>query len=283
MIPESNIIDFDQYGGYRLEQPTLKKLQATSFLFLKALIGHFGIPDVGNYIISGCNVVGDNITEGILYIDGILCPFEETPGTLASKIKRVETLESLEFFNGTTPTVFKKITALIDDDGTLLSEFVRVPSPFNLPANLVIDANYVHTDNNFSDSWLVHLASIEFGAQANVQTDWLITNPGSFAYLKNRPQDLVRLLKSDVINIGDVTDVNLTATIEFPELGLTDTNYDINVEIESLSNILDTVKSAAKMGHVVYDKQVGSCKVCFQEMAGAGVQNAQIRYQIFKR
>lgn len=150
----STIIDFTQLGGYRLEQPTLRKMQETTYLFIKAMIGHFGIPDSGKFIISGCQIAGENITEGILYIDGHICPFENAPGTLATKIIKVVTTETLVFQNATTPTVFTKYTAAVNDAGTPLSAFVRVPSPFNLPANIVIDANYVHTDSNLS---LIHI------------------------------------------------------------------------------------------------------------------------------
>lgn len=282
MSAESNLIDFTQLGGFRFEQPTLNKLQATSYLFLKAMIGHFGIPDVGNFIISGCNIDGANITEGIMYIDGVICPFEEIAGTLATKIKKLVTTESLEFQNGTTPAVFQKFTAVVDASGTALSDFIRVPSPFNLPANLVIDANYVHTDNNFTDAFLVHLASIQFGAEVNVQTDWNVINPESIAYLKNKPSGLARVLKEGIVIVGDITDVNVTSTINFGDIGLTDTDYHPIITIESISNEIGQVKSAAKMGHVIYDKLLTSFKVCFQENSGAGAQNIQIRYSIIK-
>lgn len=205
MNPESNLIDFTQLGGYRLEQPTFEKLQSTNYLFLKALIGHFGIPDVGNYIISGCQISGSNITSGIMYIDGIVCPFEETAGTLATKIKRLETLQNLEFFNGTTPVVFRKYTAVVDASGTALGEFVRVPSPFNLPAGIVIDANYVHTDNNFTTLLLNKLLGIEAGAQVNVRPNWQQNNPTAANYIEGKPEgNLTTYLAKGNHIIGDL-------------------------------------------------------------------------------
>lgn len=183
----SNLIDFSQLGGYRLEQPTFEKMQATYYLFLKAMIGHFGIADTGKFIISGCQVVGGNITPGIVYIDGILCEFAGAAGTLATKIKRLETLQNLEFFNGTTPVVFRKYTAVVDASGTALSAFVRVPSPFYLPSDVVQDAAYVHTDNNFTNELLELLISVEFGAEKNEQADWNTTNSALDSYIKNKP------------------------------------------------------------------------------------------------
>lgn len=57
----------------------------------------------------------------------------------------------------------------------------------NKPANLVQDANYVHTDNNFSKSYKNKLNDIESGAEVNVQADWNVTDTSSDAYIRNKP------------------------------------------------------------------------------------------------
>lgn len=62
----------------------------------------------------------------------------------------------------------------------------------NKPQNLVQDANYVHTDNNFTTDERNKLSSIEFGAQANVQSDWNQSNSSSDSYIQNKPQNLVQ-------------------------------------------------------------------------------------------
>ena len=59
------------------------------------------------------------------------------------------------------------------------------------PANLVQDADYVHTDNNFSDTAKSKLDSIEAGAEVNVQSDWSQTDPDADDYIKNKPPVLV--------------------------------------------------------------------------------------------
>lgn len=59
------------------------------------------------------------------------------------------------------------------------------------PANLVQDADYVHTDNNFSDTAKAKLDSIEAGAEVNVQSDWSQTDPDADDYIKNKPPVLV--------------------------------------------------------------------------------------------
>ena len=62
----------------------------------------------------------------------------------------------------------------------------------NKPQNLVQDANYVHTDNNFTDADKSKLGGIESGAEVNVQANWNETNSSSDSYIQNKPQNLVQ-------------------------------------------------------------------------------------------
>ena len=57
----------------------------------------------------------------------------------------------------------------------------------NKPQNLVQDADYTHTDNNFSDADKTKLDNIEAGAEANVQSNWAETDSDSDAYIQNKP------------------------------------------------------------------------------------------------
>lgn len=68
----------------------------------------------------------------------------------------------------------------------------------NKPANLVQDADYVHTDNNFTDSDKTKLDSVESGAEANVQSDWNQANSSADDYIKNKPDLSVYATKQEV-------------------------------------------------------------------------------------
>ena len=57
----------------------------------------------------------------------------------------------------------------------------------NKPQNLVQDASYVHTDNNFSDADESKLDGIESGAEVNVQSDWNVSDNTSDAFIRNKP------------------------------------------------------------------------------------------------
>ena len=61
-------------------------------------------------------------------------------------------------------------------------DFIR-----NKPQNLVQDADYVHTDNNFTDADKNKLDGIESGAEVNVQANWNETDSSSDAYILNKP------------------------------------------------------------------------------------------------
>lgn len=51
----------------------------------------------------------------------------------------------------------------------------------------VADANYVHTDNNYTSTEKSKLAGIASGAEVNVQADWNVTDTASDAFIKNKP------------------------------------------------------------------------------------------------
>lgn len=80
--------------------------------------------------------------------------------------------------NGTATTLTNKIANLIIP--TKLTDLAN-------DGNYVTDANYVHTDNNFTTTLKNKLDGIAAGAEVNVQSDWSVTSTTSDAYIKNKP------------------------------------------------------------------------------------------------
>ena len=62
----------------------------------------------------------------------------------------------------------------------------------NKPENLVQDATYVHTDNNYTTTEKNKLSGIAAGAEVNVQSDWNQANSSADDYIKNKPENLVQ-------------------------------------------------------------------------------------------
>ena len=56
-------------------------------------------------------------------------------------------------------------------------------------SNFVADANYVHTDNNYTSQEKTKLSGIEAGAEVNVQSDWNAVSGDAF--IKNKPNNIV--------------------------------------------------------------------------------------------
>lgn len=59
-------------------------------------------------------------------------------------------------------------------------------------ANLVHDASYVHTDNNYTTAEKNKLSGIAAGAEVNVQSDWNQTTTTADDYIKNKPENIVQ-------------------------------------------------------------------------------------------
>lgn len=77
----------------------------------------------------------------------------------------------------------------------------------NKPANLVQDATYVHTDENFTSAEKTKLSGIAAGAEVNVQADWTESDSSSDAYIANKPA------LATVATTGAYSDLTGTPTI----------------------------------------------------------------------
>lgn len=122
--------------------------------------------DKQDELISGTNIKTINGTS-ILGSGNITTPDDDTTYSLSK--------------SGGTVT-------LTGSDGSTSS--VSVPtatSDLTNDSNFVSDANYVHTDNNFTNSDVTKLNGIESGAEVNVQADWNQTDSSADDYIKNKP------------------------------------------------------------------------------------------------
>ena len=83
-------------------------------------------------------------------------------------------------------------------------------------SNFAVDANYVHTDNNFTTAYMTKLDAIEAGAEVNVQANWDETDNTQDSYILNKP--LIPTLTSQLTNdsdfayLSDLTDINTHIT-----------------------------------------------------------------------
>lgn len=88
--------------------------------------------------------------------------------------------------NKPTIPVVPPLKELVAGSGVTMVESAYAVT-ISTAAGTVVDANYVHTDNNFSNSYKNKLNDIESGAEVNVQSDWNVTDTSSDAFIRNKP------------------------------------------------------------------------------------------------
>ena len=126
----------------------------------------------------------------------------------------------------------------------------------NIPTDLVHDASYVHTDNNYSTAEKTKLAGIETGAEVNVQSDWNESDNSSDAFIKNKPENLVQdanyvhtdnnyttAEKTKLAGIETGAEVNVIETVKVDDTPLTVTNKTVNIDLSGKTD--KAVPSAA--------------------------------------
>lgn len=122
----------------------------------------------------------------------------------------------------------------------------------HIPADLVHDASYVHTDNNYTAAEKEKLSGIESGAEANVQSDWTESDGNSDAFIKNKPENLVQdadyvhtdnnyttAEKEKLAGIEDGAEVNVIETVKVDDIPLTVTDKTVNIDLSGKANKAD--------------------------------------------
>ena len=130
------------------------------------------------------------------------------------------------------PTIPTKTSDLTNDSGYITSSAVPTKtSDLTNDSNFVVDANYVHTDSNYTSTEKSKLSGIASGAEVNVQANWTETSSTSDAYIQNKPN------LATVATSGSYADLSNKPTIPTATSQLTndsgfvaeDANGDISV------------------------------------------------------
>lgn len=84
-------------------------------------------------------------------------------------------------------------------------------------ANLVHDATYVHTDNNFTTFLKTKLEGVQSGAEVNVQADWAQSDTSSDSYIQHKPDLSVYATQTDLASKQDTltagSNINITNNV----------------------------------------------------------------------
>jgi len=234
--PGNGTITFVDGGGttkasFTVNQSTNTTVPLANVAYTGAYADLSGTPtipaaanDATIQIVNGGTVLGsfttDQSTAGSIDISSAI----STPNNGTLTIQK----------NGTNVATF---TA---NQATASTANITVPtktSDITNDSNFVVDASYVHTDNNYTNADQTKLAGIPSNAAANVQADWNQTTTTADDYIKNKPT--IPTNTSDLTNdSGFVTSTYLTTNNYVTDTSYvhTDNNYT-NTDQSKLAGI----------------------------------------------
>ncbi len=140
-------INFNQTGGFPLETDTLDNMQKSYELFhaLGRLAGQYAI-------VEGCHINGNNVSDGVVYVDGELMPFRG--GLLGTEVVIIQEVEQRVFEDGQSRDVYFKKYATFGSGYNSIpwSSFRRL---FPLSSAVMIDEirMYAGDVNNLPPGW----------------------------------------------------------------------------------------------------------------------------------
>lgn len=138
----------------------------------------------------------------------------------------------------------KVVSVKVDETGLEFTQSALPTQTSDLinDSNFVSDSNYVHTDNNYTTIEKNKLATIQEGADENVQSDWNEIDNLSDSYIKNKPTIPTKI--SDLTNDSNFvvdssyvhTDNNYTSTEKTKLSGVQEgAEVNVNADWNSIS------------------------------------------------
>ena len=150
--------------------------------------GDDGDDGVGISSITKTGTSGLVDTYTITYTNGNTTTFTVTNGQNGTGSVSDVLQNGVSVLDGDTAKVVvpTKTSDLTNDSGFVTSVPTKTSDLTN-DSNFVVDANYAHTDNNFTTTLKNKLNGIASGAEVNVQSDWNQTTTTADDYIKNKP------------------------------------------------------------------------------------------------
>jgi hypothetical protein len=263
-----NSINFGLLNGLPMNQLVLGRMQTAAAIFnaLGALAGN-------QSIISGCNVVGGSVTDGVVFVNGEV--FEFRGGGVQASVIIVEENTNLVFKDNNSYPVVKTryVTFGVGTGSMTWADFKRGFPTKDIAAGLLGKADQTAFDA-LADAFVAvatKVGGIAAGAEVNVQTDWNQNNNGADDFLKNRPT-VVSILGRGVFAVGDVVTTDAIRTINFPTVNTN--NYMVIGTMVSLGSNYDNDNDVIWM---IREKTNTSFKLTLREVA-PGVQNLSFEY-----
>jgi len=241
-------------------------------------------------IITGVVNTAGVVSNGFITYNGEIIPF--VGGSYATTVTIIEVFENANYNTDADNNqqldslpAYRTIYAKCGTGGIDLFNFnelkplktIDALTDFTRRTDIVFDANYVHTDYNFTLALLNKLNGIEAGAEVNVQADWDVVNIVSDAFIKNKPNVPVVLYKG-VSYLGDFPNAQTqTIYINFPSVGTS--NYMVVGSMRSYRPYLNAVEDLITWSTAGYEN--ASFRLLALEHFG-GSQNLRFEYMLIQ-
>lgn len=196
--------------------------------------GDTGDTGVGISSITKTGTSGLVDTYTITYTNGNTTTFTVTNGQNGTGSVSDVWQNGVSVLDGDTAKVVvpTKTSDLTNDSGFVTSVPTKTSDLTN-DSNFVVDANYVHTDANFTTTEKNKLAGIASGAEVNVQSDWNATSGDALILNKPTIPEKTSDLTNDSNFVADAsyvhTDNNFTSTEKTKLSGIA-SGAEVNVQ-----------------------------------------------------
>lgn len=190
-----NQINFNQTGGFPLSTNILDAMQEAYKLF-----SELGEAVGKNCILSGCEVNGINVSDGIVVLDGELLPFKGSGNFYNATVAIRENIENKVFEDASDkPVIYRRYAQLTTGEGILFASMPRIKPMVELTKAMVP----------------VGLISMWSGSISNLPKGWVLCN-GQNGTPDLRDRFVVGAgNKYGIGNTGGLEKVNLT-TAQLP-------------------------------------------------------------------
>lgn len=246
-----NTLNFNQSVGFPLETDILDAMQTAYKLFnaLGSIAGE-------KSILSGCVTTGDNVTDGVIYLNGEVLEFRG--GFAQTDVVIQEEITSLEFEDGNYNEVVKVRFATFGTSGTSYpwADFKR---------------GYA---TNLLQPFIEKLNGIEAEAQKNVTPNYAQNIPSGPGYIANKPTNLVK-------RAGNIYGFAFYGTpSEYWEINHMAGTLDYVVAGEFVNNGIIDVGNIPIYGFSVWDKTINSCRIKVKKLSAEPNGNMKANFKI---
>jgi hypothetical protein len=222
---------------------------------------------IGNFaIIDGCVNNSGVVTNGFVFINGELYPFQG--GNIQENVRIFKTNVDRAFQNGEVKTVYEEYFV------TFGSGAGEIPwANFKRPATLINISERLTATEDALALAQAKLDTIEEGAEVNVQSDYTQNDNAADDYIKNKPNTTAFLLKGSY-NIGDIAAADVILSLPFADVGTS--NY---IVVGSLVSQNANYNADNDVFWMVKNKASDSFDLIIRETS-AQVQNLRFDYAL---